>query len=166
MKRTLQIILTTLLSGLMMTAIANERDTNAGSYDGTDSVPEAAEITAESTTATAVYSYQASDALLQLRSDWEAQYSRLEAELLLEEDYAAQEVLERQLSRLQMEFQRAELEQLLADAIADGNDDYAVKLQDVIDHGLSPINNPYPEVTVQRDRVTGKALSGEEGGVK
>ncbi len=165
MKRLLQIATVSLLSGLLMTAIGNERDTGAGSYDDTG-IPEVSEVQAEATAGTDLYSYQASDALLQLRSDWDARFSVLEAELLLEEDYARQEAMERELSALQAEFQRAELELLLAEAIADGNDEYALKLQDVIDHGLSPINNPYPEVTVQRDPVTGNALSGEEGGAK
>ena len=103
---------------------------------------------------------------MQLRADWDARYRSLEAELLRTRNYAEQEALERELSRLQMEFQRAELEQLLADAVADGNDDYASRLQDAIDHGLTPINNPYPEVTVQRNPVTGRAVAGEEGGAK
>ena len=166
MKRLLQIATVSLLSGLLLTVVANERDTGTGSYDDRDSVAEVNEVTAETIAGANLYNYQASDALLQLRADWDARYRGLEAELLLEDDYATQEAMERQLSTLQMEFQRAELELLLAEARADGNDDYGLKLQDVIDHGLSPVNNPYPEVTVHRDPVTSKALSGEEGGSK
>jgi hypothetical protein len=166
MKRTLQIIITTLLSGLMLTVIANERDTNAGSYDGTGSVSVSEEITAESTAGNKLHNYEASEALLQLRANQDVRYRSLKAEILLAQDSATREVLELKAMALQAEFQKAELELLLSEALADENYGYAVRLQDVLDHGLEPTQTSQPGATVQRDPVTGRVLSGEEGGTK
>ena len=166
MKRTLQIIISTLLSGLMLTVIANERDTNAGSYDGTGSVSVSEEITAESTAGNKLHNYEASEALLQLRANQDVRYRSLKAEILLAQDSATREVLELKAMALQAEFQKAELELLLSEALADENYGYAVRLQDVLDHGLEPTQTSQPGATVQRDPVTGGVLSGEEGGTK
>jgi len=170
MKRALQITITALLCGLMLTAIAderdNERDRVTGSYDGTDSVQEAREIATEPAASATLYNYQASAALQQLRADWDARYHSLEAEILQAEDNAIREKLERQSMAMQAEFRKTELELLLSEALADGNYDYAARLQDVLDHGLEPTRTALPGATVQRDPVTGRALAGEEGGAK
>ena len=166
MKRLLQIIITTLLTGLMLTVIASDRDTGAESYDGTDSESEINEVSVEAVAGVNLHNYQASDALRRLRADWDAGYRSLKAEILLAQDNATREALELRSMALQAEFRQAELELLLSEALADENYGYATRLQEVLDHGLEPTRTALPGATVQRDPVTGRLLSGEEGGAK
>ena len=166
MKRLVQTIIASLLCGLLINVIANERSTGAASYDATGSTPEITETGIETSAIAGLHNYQASDALLRLRADWDTRYRSLEAALLLAVDNDTRDALELQLMTLQADAQRAELELLLTEALADGNQNYAIKLQDVLDHGLQPTHSPLPAVRIQRDPVTGKALTGEEGGVK
>ena len=58
------------------------------------------------------------------------------------------------------------MELLLEQALAEGNDDYAGKLQNVLDHGLQPTRTALPGATVPRDPATGKPLAVEEGGAR
>ncbi len=164
MRRLWQCTLILLLAGLMSTLFAEER-VSAPSYSDTDSESTGTEITARQP-GQAAFDYRASDALLQLRADWNQRYRALRAELALAADNAARDAVDEQLLTLKKDAQRAELELLLAEATAAGNDAYAAKLREVLEFGLEPANTPYEPADVQRDPVTGRALSGEEGGAE
>ena len=101
-----------------------------------------------------------------LRANYRRQVKSLESQIRLARDHQVRLQLEERLAALKTESHRAELLQLQREARQRGDEKYAARLQEVLDHGLAPTRKPH--APLPRDPRTGRPLNSPdgEGGVK